>query len=241
MAGVAHAFGVATDARGRHLLTFCLCVGVSGGGAAHPGVADVDQVAGAQQGAAHGGVGPATLLQAAYIYGAPGLTGSERRGENFDRILAYAAGGEGVHGQILRVDKVEELLGTGAAHLLVESVGGFEEADHGVEVAVGGVGFRSRAARLGDPGFFEAAGFPERPEHLGAGGVGSGEGLAARREHGCDAVHGAPHALFGEGFGVQQCAEEQVVAGAVAAGLQFDGSQLLAESSHVHAGCAAQP
>ena len=42
VAGVAHALGVATDARGRHLLPFCLCVRVSGGGAAHPGVADVD-------------------------------------------------------------------------------------------------------------------------------------------------------------------------------------------------------
>ena len=67
---------------------------------------------------------------------------------------------------------------------------------------MGYVGFGSRAARLGDPGFFEAAGFPEGPEHLGAGGVGSGEGLAARGEHGGDAVHGASHALGGQGFGV---------------------------------------
>ena len=133
------------------------------------------------------------------------------------------------------------MFGPGAAHLLVESVGGFEEADHGVEVAVGCVGFGARVARLGDPDFFEAAGFPEGPEHLGAGGVGSGEGLAARGEHGGNAVHGASYALFGQGFGMQQGTQQQVVAGAVAAGLQFDGTQLLAESPHVHAGCTAQP
>ena len=89
---------------------------------------------------------------------------------------------------------------------------------------MGGVGFGARAARLGDPGFFEAAGFPEGPEHFGAGGVGPGEGLAARGEHGGNAVHGASHALGGQGFGVEQGAQQQVVAGAVATGLQFDGS-----------------
>ena len=116
--------------------------------------------------------------------------------------MAYAAGGEGVHGQVLRVDEVEELLGTGAAHLLVESVSGFKETDHGVKVSVGCVGVGACAARLGDPGLFEAAGFPECPEHFGAGGFGARECFTSGGEHGCDAVHGAPYALFGEGFGV---------------------------------------
>lgn len=198
---------------------FCLL-----GALAEARIAQINEVAGAQQGAAHGGVGPGSFLQTAYIYGAPGLTCGERGGENLDRVLAYAAGGEGVHGQVLRVDEVEELLSTGAVHLLVESVGGFKEADHGVEVAVGRVGIGACAARLGDPGLFEAAGFPERPEHFGAGGFGPGECLTSGGEHGCDTVHGASYALFGEGFGVQQGAEEQVVAGAVATALQFDGS-----------------
>ena len=225
MAGVAHAFGVAADAGGRHRLLalprvlFCLL-----GALAEARIAQVHKVAGAQQGAAHGGVGPGAFLQTAYIYGAPGLTCGECWGENLDRVLAYAAGGEGVHGQVLRVDEVEELLGTGAAHLLVEAVGSFEETNHGVEVAVGGIGVRACAARLGDPGLFEAAGFPECPEHFGAGRFGAGECFTSGGEHGCDAVHGASYALFGEGFGVQQGAEEQVVAGAVAAALQFDGS-----------------
>ena len=60
--------------------------------------------------------------------------------------MAYAAGGEGVHGQVLRVDEVEELLGTGAAHLLVEAAGGFEETDYGVEVAVSRIGIGACAA-----------------------------------------------------------------------------------------------
>ena len=89
---------------------------------------------------------------------------------------------------------------------------------------MGCVGFGARVARLGDPGFFEAAGFPEGPEHLGAGGVGAREGLAARGEHSGNAVHGASHAFGGQGFGMQQGTQQQVVAGAVAAGLQFDGS-----------------
>ena len=97
MAGVAHAFGVAADAGGRHRLLprllFCLLCAL-----AEARIAQVRKVAGAQQGAAHGGVGPGTFLQTAYIYGAPGLTGGECGGENLDCVLAYAAGGEGVHG-----------------------------------------------------------------------------------------------------------------------------------------------
>ncbi|CNJ43177.1 Uncharacterised protein [Mycobacterium tuberculosis] len=99
MAGVSHAFGVAADAGGRHRslalprLLFCLL-----GALAEARIAQVHKVAGAQQGTAHGGVGPGSFLQTAYIYGAPGLTGGERGGENLDRVLAYAAGGEGVHG-----------------------------------------------------------------------------------------------------------------------------------------------
>ena len=203
VAGVAHAFGVAADAGGRHRLLalprllFCLP-----GALAEARIAQVHKVAGAQQGAAHGGIGPGAFLQTAYIYGAPGLTGGECGGENLDRVLADAAGGEGVHGQVLRVDEVEELLGTGAAHLLVKAVGGFEETDHGVEVSVGGISVGACAARLGDPGLFEAAGFPERPEHFGTGGFGARECFTSGGEHGCDAVHGASYALFGEGFGV---------------------------------------
>ena len=99
VAGVAHAFGVAADAGGRHRLLalprllFCLL-----GALAEARIAQVHKVAGAQQGAAHGGVGPGSFLQTAYIYSAPGLTCGERGGENLDRVLAYAAGGEGVHG-----------------------------------------------------------------------------------------------------------------------------------------------
>ena len=99
VAGVAHAFGVATDAGGRHRLLalprllFCLLCAL-----AEARIAQVRKVAGAQQGAAHSGVGPGAFLQTAYIYGAPGLTCGECGGENLDRVLAYAAGGEGVHG-----------------------------------------------------------------------------------------------------------------------------------------------
>ena len=67
---------------------------------------------------------------------------------------------------------------------------------------MGCVGVGACAARLGDPGFFEAAGFPECPEHFGAGGFGPRECFTSGGEHGCDAVHGASYALFGEGFGV---------------------------------------
>ena len=94
VAGVAHALGVAADARGRHLFFPRLLLGAL----ADARIAQVHEVAGSQQGAAHGGVGPGAFLQAAYIYGAPGLAGGERGGENFDCVLAYAAGGEGVHG-----------------------------------------------------------------------------------------------------------------------------------------------
>ena len=86
------------------------------------------------------------------------------------------------------------------------------------------------AARLGDPGLFEAAGFPECPGTSGAGGFPGRAVLYDPGEHGCDAVHCASTPSSGRVSGCLEGAEGRSSWGG---GRHFADRwmQLLAESS----------
>ena len=108
----------------------------------------VDEVLGAEQRAAQPQVGPDALLHAGDDDERPLATGGALRGQQRDaRRPTGRPRDEGVAGDVLALDVVEEGVGAAPRQPVDEARGGVEQRDDGVEVAVGARPRRAAAER----------------------------------------------------------------------------------------------
>ncbi|GAA3046224.1 hypothetical protein GCM10020000_27580 [Streptomyces olivoverticillatus] len=227
-------------ARGRHVEQAAF-LGEEGAGAEGFGDPVAADAVGFQEGAAAAQVGPEALLDARDDHEVPLQALGAVGGHQPYGVGAHGAAGEGVGGDVLGVQLVQEVEGAAAAGAFFRAGGGFEEGAHGVQVAVG-VAARGAAAvrcplEAGGPG----GAVPERPEGVFGGAAGGEEfaggaqesaqvlGVACVRRVVCDQALG-----LGEGFG------DEFVRGprhGVACGPLFvsEGAAQFAEVCGVHA------
>ena len=132
--------------------------------AAAPGH-EVDEVGRPEQRAAQPQVGPHALLHAGDDDEVPLETGGCRGRHQRDRLPRRRPRDEGVAGDVLPEHVVEEVGGRGTGQPVDEAGGGVEQAEHGVEVAVGATAAGPAAERGVAPRAGEAAGAPHPPEH----------------------------------------------------------------------------
>ena len=130
------------------------------------GLAVGRQLLGVEQRAAAAEVGPAVLLDVDDDHELPLEALAPVGGEHADGVAAQRALGQGVGGDLLRLELLEEGAGTAPLGAVLEPRGGLEERDDRVEVAVGEPTGRpagpGRALEPTRPG----RAVPQRPEHV---------------------------------------------------------------------------
>jgi hypothetical protein len=195
---------------GGHVEQAAFLVEQSGGLAHHrgrtrPGASgqDVDQAFGAQQAAAQAQVGPDALLDPGKHDHVPLQALRGVCGQQTDGLAPVGARGDRVGGQVLAEDVVQEDLGARTGEPVDEPGGRVEEHHHGVQVAVGRLGAplpcatafaagldRGATGAQGVPPVGQAAGPPDRPQHLLGGGSRSGGGRACGGDQVGDGLRG---------------------------------------------------
>ena len=194
----------------------------------------VDEVGRPEQRAPQPQVGPHALLHPGDDDEVPLETGGCRGCHQRDRLPRGRAGDEGVTGDVLPEHVVEEVGGRGARQPVDEASGGVEQAQHGVEVAVGPA-TAGPAPECGvAPGAGQPAGAPHPPEH-DLDPLTVAQGVDRRREHpvgpaggrglGTDAV---------EREGVEHGLGEQHVAGPAAAVVELEAPQRAPQPAQQH-------
>ncbi|MCT1506108.1 hypothetical protein M4A02_06215 [Rothia kristinae] len=213
----------------------------------------VGQLRGGQQPAAHGEVGPDAILHAGNDHDGPFASGRGGWGQQAHGRARAADRREGVHGQVLAVQVVQELLDAGPGLLLGEALRGFEQLDHRVQVPVSPLGRRAAAAGGLLPGLRQAAGLPQGPQHVLRRNVRLGHRGPARGQHradpaqpgGAGAAAGQIGALLPVGGGLSpvdlaQGGQQQLVPGAPSPGPQLAGAQGLTQPTQPGGAGAAQ-
>ena len=171
---------------------------------------EVDEVRGAEQRAAQAQVGPHPLLHPGDDDEVPLQAGGCRGRHQRDRLPRGCAGDQRVAGDVLPQHGVEEVGRGGAGQPVDEARGGVEQAQHGIQVAVGASSTGAAGERGVAPRAGQAAGAPHPPEHLldaltvaqrvdrrrehpvgapGRGGLGAEPVERERREHGLGEQH----------------------------------------------------
>ena len=194
----------------------------------------VDEVGGTQQRAAQPQVGPDALLHAGHDDEVPLETGGCRGRQQGDRLARRGPCDERVAGDVLAEHVVEEVGGRGAGQPVDEPGGGVEQAQHGVEVAVGAATARTATERRVAPRTGEPAGAPHPPEHhLDA--LALAQGVDGGSEH---PVHPAGRRRLGpdaaEREGLEHRLGEEHVAGPAPAVVELEPPQRAAQPAQLH-------
>ena len=202
-----------TRARGGHVEQAAL-LGEQRPGGEWFGEAVAPDAVGLQQGAAAAQIRPEPLLDARDDDEPPLQPLGAVRGHQAYGVRPYGAPGEGVGGDVLGVDLLQEVQGAAPAGALLGAGGGREQRAHGVEVPVGVAA--GRAAAAGGP--LQALGpgraLPEVPQRL-LGRSAAGEPLACLAQQCAEALGpaGVRRVVRDQPLGLGQRAREQYVGG----------------------------
>ena len=190
-------------------------------------IADVGQLTSFEERAAHRRIRPGSILQPANVDSLPVSARRECRGEDLNRIVAFAARCKGIHGKVLGIDIVKEQLSGGTGHLVDETSSRLKKPYHGVKISMRPLGFRPGLRAFGHPNFFESACLPQRPKYGFGVGAAFGESLMPGGKYTCHAAYRRTNALRRKCLRVQEGAQQKIVATAVPARSQFCGAKLL--------------
>ncbi len=200
-----------------------------------PGTAGqvIDQVLGSHHGATQPQIRPEPLLDTGDHDDVPLQTLGRVGGQDAYRGASIGGGRQRVAGQLLPEHVIEEHVRSRAGHPVDETGRGFEQRDHGVEVAIGRRASCTAPGALRRPSLGQRRGAPERPQHVldrGAGlGRGTSDGIQRVRHRVRRTGPSAPYR--GQLGRAGQRLDQQITGWAAVTGGRREGPQLLAQPS----------